>query len=105
MVSHQPFAETSEDEILPLLANRDCRDILVYFQNSPDNTASLQDITDKICSQREISEPQNIKIQLHHSALPKLADAGVIDYDTKSNFVRYQSTPDLERILNSVCEE
>jgi hypothetical protein len=46
-----------------------------------------------------------IKVHLHHVTLPKLADAGFIDYDPRSETVRYRESDPVEMWLNHVVEE
>jgi len=39
---------------------------------------------------------------LRHSHLPKLEDAGLVEYDSRSETVRYWSQPSLEELLEHV---
>lgn len=44
------------------------------------------------------------EIFLVHSALPRLAAAGVVDFDKRSMTVRYRATPEVEEMLQFVTE-
>ena len=50
------------------------------------------------------SDRKRLKAKLHHVALPKLADAGLVDYDQRSQTIRYCGEPLLEKQI-SVLEE
>ncbi|MFC4451876.1 DUF7344 domain-containing protein [Halorussus aquaticus] len=91
------------DELLPILANHHCRTILSYFQDSADDVALVQDLTDEISKQAHGGIEQNI-LKLQHSALPRLTDAGVIDYDRRSETVQYRGSPELEQLVGSVAD-
>lgn len=39
---------------------------------------------------------ETIRAKLHHSHLPKLSEAGVIDYDRRQGTIRFTPTPPLE---------
>lgn len=99
MNHYQTTAHESLDESLTLLANSQCRAILEYFHNSSENVASVEDLADEISDNREAEQTV---IRLHHSTLPKLADAGIIEYDTRSQTVRYRSDSELESLQNHI---
>lgn len=42
------------------------------------------------------SSRKDVRIALHHSHLPHLADAGVIDYDRRHGTIRFTGSPALE---------
>jgi hypothetical protein len=43
------------------------------------------------------AETDQARIELHHRHLPKLERAGLIEYDARSNTVRYHGQPSLEK--------
>lgn len=91
------------DTLLILLANHYCRAILSHFRDSSADVTSVTDLADEI-SDQDHEEAQEVAIRLHHSALPQLADVGVVDYDARSNTIRYRGHPELERLLDSITE-
>ena len=42
---------------------------------------------------------RRVAVSLHHEHLPKLADAGVVDYDARSRTVRFRDADDLAAYL------
>lgn len=101
MAHQHSLTPEKKDELLTILANHHCRAILSDFQYSSDDVASVQDLANEISKQAHGGTEQ-VTIQLHHSALPRLADAGVIDYDSRSKTVRYQGHPKLEQLTTTV---
>lgn len=60
-----------------------------YFRTHSTAVATLDDLAATIGDERD--EPQRrVAIRLHHVTLPKLADAGVLDYDGRTNTARYR---------------
>lgn len=87
------------DEFHTLLANRHRRATLRYFRDASAEVASLNDIADEISDH---GGEERARRHLHHYALPRLADADVVEYDVRSNTVRYRSSPRLDRLLESL---
>lgn len=48
-----------------------------------------------------VDDPSRARIRLHHCDLPKLAETGVIEYDPRSEAVRYRGRDALEGLLRS----
>ncbi|WP_436347360.1 DUF7344 domain-containing protein [Natronorubrum sp. FCH18a] len=91
------------DNLLLLLANHHRRAILSYFRDSTADVSSVSDLADEISEQYHGDSERMVR-QLHHSALPRLADAGVVDYDARSNMVRYNGHTELETLLDGITE-
>ena len=89
------------NELLALLADHNRRTVIEYFRDSGATVASLDDLV------REVSDcghgrTDTTRVILHHSTLPKLDDAGVVDYDADRRVVRYRGNRDLEAILSEL---
>lgn len=91
-----------KDELLALLADHHRRIILHYFQNRSDDVASVQDLVEEIIEQ-DTGEEEQVTLKLFHSTLPRLADAGAIKYDKRTNTVRYQGNSTLEMMMGSIA--
>ncbi|WP_135822631.1 DUF7344 domain-containing protein [Halostella litorea] len=48
---------------------------------------------------------ERVATALHHSHLPQLADAGVVDYDESDGVVRYRGSETLERYLDAARDD
>lgn len=101
MAQQQSLTPDEKDELLRVLANYHCRIILSYFGDASDDVASVHDLVNEI-SKQDHGGTEQITIQLHHSALPRLADVGAVDYDPRSRTVRYQGHPELEQLMEAV---
>lgn len=96
--------DLSLNAILELLTHHHRRELLRKLIHESDHTANLDEITTTLIEQEiertgERPGRHEIEIQLHHIHLPKLTDAGIIEYDTRSKEVRYWQEEQLEDIL------
>lgn len=89
------------DELLTLLANKYCRSTVAYFRDSSEAVASVEDIANEM-SEKDRRGADQVGLQLHHSVLPRLADAGTLTYDPKTNTVRYRGHAKLEALLDGI---
>lgn len=65
----------------------------------------MDELAEWVLEQRgPTADRETVRIRMHHSTLPKLADGGFIDYDARSGTVRYRERPDVERLLTLIAE-
>ncbi|WP_425556801.1 DUF7344 domain-containing protein [Haladaptatus pallidirubidus] len=84
-----------------LLANVYRRHILHYFYGTEVESATLSELSSHVqTTLAEECEEYRIRLRLHHQHLPKLADHNVIDYDRRSETVRYWGSSQLETLLS-----
>lgn len=100
-----PDVSLSLDAILSVLAHHRRRDLLRYLIDSPDQTASVEACVDHLLKREgertgERPSRDHVEASLHHLHLPKLADAGILDYDPRSREFRYWSHDRLESLLD-----
>ena len=63
--------------------------VLAYFEQRSTETATIDDLGAFVTDRDPASPDESrVRIRLHHSVLPKLADSGLLDYDARSNVVR-----------------
>lgn len=86
MASPQSIKPEELDKLLTVLADPHCRSIIFYFRNSSAEAATVADLTSEVETH---ATEEEIAIQLHHSVLPRLDEAGIIEYNTRSNTARY----------------
>lgn len=98
--------QVSIDELHQLFADPRRRMLLSYLTTRPHAVVSIDDLVDVVIEQEQNGpEPavdrNSIATALHHLHLPKLADAGVLRYDSRANTVRYDTSDDLEALLET----
>lgn len=82
------------------------RHLLYYLAEETDGEATPSELADRLCSIDAGSGPTNresIRVELHHRHLPKLAEAGLIEYEGRGEPVRYLGDPLVERCLALVA--
>ena len=96
MVSY-PFGMNADratiDRLHLALAHEYRRLVLAYFETSPTQTASLTDLTAYVAARRSPSDARpaaQIRTRLHHADLPKLDEAGLVEYDDRTATVRHR---------------
>lgn len=98
--------QITTDESHRLLTSPRRRLLLSYLSTRSDGSVSLDELID-IIAERECPDPgpathrERILIDLHHVHLPRLADAGVLDYDPVAETVRYNGSETLESFLDT----
>lgn len=99
----------STDQLHRLLANSRRRLLLSYLQSHTDESVSFEDLVAAI-ARGERPDPgpathwQRVETDLHHVHLPKLADAGVLEYDPVTRTVEYEPSDELEAALSHCLE-
>ncbi|WP_254524103.1 DUF7344 domain-containing protein [Natrinema caseinilyticum] len=110
--------------VFDLLSDNRRRYALYYLNDQPDGVASVEALTENICTLERTTETEapdgtlttgpasdlgpagdprdqqtGIRTELQHVHLPKLEDAGILEHDRRSETVRYWSQPSLEEWL------
>lgn len=86
-----------------LFADETRRYAVVRLSVTPDGVASLSELADYVTSRSPTVETrQQAAIRLHHVVLPQLEDAGLVEYDPRSETVRYYEDPTVEALLDDV---
>jgi hypothetical protein len=91
----------SLDATLELLANHDRRAIISYLRDASRRTATVDELAKHLverCAAQTGERPgrSHVRSTLHHIHVPKLVDAGVVDYDARTQEVRYWGSERLE---------
>lgn len=100
-----PASETpSLDQVFDLLADRRRRYALYYLYDTTDGVATVGELADHVMAlEDESAEPEDRRLAvltaLEHVHLPKLEDAGVLEYDKRSSSIRYWGQPSLDEWL------
>jgi hypothetical protein len=97
----------SLDTIFDILSHAHRRRILSYLSQTEDDLTTVADLVTVISKHESESETSvqhtqddAVRVALHHNHLPKLADVGVIEFDTRSETIQYCGHPKLEKYLS-----
>jgi hypothetical protein len=83
-------ASTERLEHLDVITPEYWQAVFQYFDQHSTETATVTDLVAYILEHHRTDEEATaVTISLHHATLPKLADAGLIEYDPRSNTARY----------------
>lgn len=102
MTSHRTPQSHAPDELLTALANAHCRAVLRYFRDAPEPTTTVTALARQLTDTDRTTDREAIR--LHHRTLPRLDDAGLLDYDPVDHTVRYQPTERVVSLLDMVEE-
>jgi hypothetical protein len=100
----------SPDTILSAVANEHRRAVLDAVTNAPEKTLEHDVLVDRVADRvrgedatRESDEHrQRVRIALHHTHLPKLDEARIIDYEAESGRVQFVGGELEQKILRLV---
>lgn len=93
-----PLDEETIDGIFTAVADSRRRLLVAYLADATDGTATIDELLDHTVDR--LSRPRDrCRVALLHKDLPVLADAGLIDYDERSETVRYHGRPFPEELL------
>ncbi|WP_336000022.1 DUF7344 domain-containing protein [Halorientalis halophila] len=85
------------DEVFELLSDSRRRRVCLYLRRSGVEVTELSDLIDALASEDDAVDRDRLAIDLHHRHLPKLDDAGIVDYDPRSHTARYWGQPTVEK--------
>lgn len=97
----------SIDAVLELLANKERRMLLAYFLENDDTDVDVEELVKYIMARkakRTGNQPGHDQVYtaLMHIHIPKLADVGLIEYDERSEHLRYWGNALLEDWLKRI---
>lgn len=103
-------SELSVDATLEILAQRERRYILSYLADSSEEIASTDELVEHIVQAEtermdEVPNRDHLESSLYHIHLPKLTDTGLLEYDPRSQQLRYWGDERLEKWLECVEQE
>lgn len=95
---------TELDEVLSVLSNKRRRLLLAILRDDPtplSRTALLQELARQETGETAPNQAvlDDIMVSLSHDHLPRLATAGIIDYDAETDHVAYIEHPELEELF------
>lgn len=103
MVHKRHDRDSPIDAALRALADEHRRLTIQFLMEAPEETASFDELRDHVTAHSSgDSGPREVAIRLHHVHLPLLADADIVDYDPRSETVRYRTDSLVESVLSSI---
>lgn len=78
------------DALFEALADERRRYVLAYLDAGEEDVATVPDLVDHVADEASVDDRERVSVALHHAHLPKLADAGLVEFDARDGFVRYR---------------
>lgn len=100
--------ELGTDAALRLIADRKRRNVLRYLSEHDADWVRVSELArslPEMAGQSPREPVSDVVVELHHIHLPKLAEAGVVDYDPDARTVRYHEHAKLEALLAAVADD
>jgi hypothetical protein len=88
----------SLETVFEVLADEERRDICRFLVSEAPGVVTVDEIANALTEHE--TERERLAIHCHHRHLPKLDEAGLIEYDPRSNAVRYWGQPTVEKWLD-----
>jgi hypothetical protein len=105
-------AQDSEEHSLPsdtlytLFAKVHRREVLAHLERKDTDVADLDELADCVHDEvDEVTSPSQARLTLTHAHLPKLAEHNVIEFDDRSETVRYRDGTRVEDLLEIVATD
>lgn len=96
---------TQLDAILHLLSDQPCRSAVYSFQEARTDVLDYDEVVDYVIDRApEAEDPERTKILLHHKTLPRMKDEGLIDYDSRSETIRYDGAEEVRTVVACLNE-
>lgn len=93
------------DLAFDLLACRRRRYVITKLRTLPDGVASVEDIADHLLVQDpDADDRERTLVALQHRTLPRLNEAGIVDFDRRTDTVRYRGNELVEELLAFVTD-
>jgi len=102
-------ATPSLDLVFELLSNSRRRYALYHLTDQSDGVATLETLAENVVAfeqrtgtingEHTADRQASVRLALTHTHLPKLEDAGILEYDRRSEMIRYWRQPSVEEWL------
>ena len=103
---HSKYETKSTESLLEALIDEERRNVITYLSDASGNVATRTELADYVSEHcPDTRDEAQVAIRLHHVSLPKLAEAGVLEYDPRSEAVRYYPDTKVENLLDYLNRE
>lgn len=103
MRGNQPSSDVELDTALELLSDPHRRAILRYLASTPGGSVESSTVVDYVVEQSS-AERRTAEVECYHAHLPKLHEAGVIEFDPRTGDVRYRRSEAIEHLLDAISD-
>ena len=108
MLGTDRFDPPDSDDLEPLLtalADPVRRSLLVYILDHPEGVIDLEGCIDHLTEQggpvaTAVGDRHELEVALHHTHLPALEQAGIIEYDSVASMVEYTGPDGLREVVD-----
>jgi len=92
-------------DVLDALAHERRQSVCEVLAAADREVLSLEEVSERVAARQEDrtdgpADARTVKVDLHHVHLPKLDEAGLIEYDHEINTVYYETDPVVESIAD-----
>lgn len=95
---------TALETVVSILNDEVRREVVTSLREASHELMSVDELVERL-QDRHGRTLQNLHLRLHHVDLPKLVDAGLIEFDPRSDRLQYFGDDDVEKILDILQEE
>lgn len=97
--------DSTLNQAFGLLGNQRRRYVLQTLHTSSETVLSTEDIADHVLTHAPDAGGRDcVLAELHHQILPRLADEGVIEFDARTETVRYRGSELVDDLLVALTE-
>jgi DNA-binding transcriptional ArsR family regulator len=91
------------DALFEVLADAKRRHVLAYLDECDGDVATVTEVRDALADDdASTDERERIATRLHHAHLPKLAAAGLVEFDDRGGTIRFRAGPEISDWLELV---
>lgn len=93
------------NQAFDLLRDQRQRYVLEILYTDPKTVMSIDDLVDHVLNNDPTADDRDrVLITLHHKILPRLADTSVIDFDARTDTVRYHGSELVDNLLTVIVD-
>jgi len=98
--------DTTLNQAFGLLSDRRRRYVLEELYTSEETVRAVADLVDDVLARdTRAPERERVLVALYHKTLPRLADGVVVDFDPRTNTVRYRGGELIDDLLSVLVED
>lgn len=103
MGTHEQPTASDVESLLRVLADNGDRAVIDHLRDSTKEVVSLEELAGEIRLQDgggQLRTSFSAEVELHHVTLPRLADSGLIDYDSNDRIIEYHGHPQVDTMMD-----